>query len=267
MLTGCDRAPASPAPETAQETANFAPETTAVASSENVLSPIEAPDINEVPAETEPPAEEQPVAMDSAATPEPVAQEVPAETPTSEPVSQDTGDQPFTPTPQPNARVDGYTEVSNTGLGFRFNYPTGWNNIPGRSTVCFVQPLENGTVYPARVAVTMKQVAHKLKTDTAQEQFVEYLQVLMSQYDEKTFEVDDVLDTETKFMGNKAFSTTYLAYDGDQEIQGYVIMTWFEKYLFCYHFLCAYEDFGAFTSAMYTMRDSVQPESLEPEAT
>ena len=89
-----------------------------------------------------------------------------------------------------------------------------------------------------------------------------YLKILMSQYDDKTFEVDEKLDTGTKFMGNSAMSTTYLAYDGKQEIKGYVIITSFEKYLFCYHFLCAYEDYAAFENAMNTMRDSVRAESL-----
>jgi len=41
------------------------------------------------------------------------------------------------------------------------------------------------------------------KADRALEELAEYLKLLMSQYDERTFEVGKNLDTDTKFMGNK----------------------------------------------------------------
>ena len=187
---------------------------------------------------------------------------VAAETENTEETEAVTEAQPFaTATPQPNTTVSGYSTVSGTGLNFKFEYPSDWTNIPGRSTVCYVQPIENGTVYPARVAVTMKKLAHKCSGETEfKEELLSYCQTLSSQYDEKTFEIETELDTETKFMGNSALSTTYLAYDGDQEIEGYVIMTYFERYLFCFHFLCAYEDYDAFAPVMRHMRDSVQAE-------
>lgn len=265
MFTGCDRNTAEVSPTEAPAEANFAPETTAVASGEN--DPASAQ-----PAEGS--VEAQPVAVDAAAE-VPVAQDKPWEEPeadapeaTPEPSQNaDDGDVvPFaTATPQPNASVSSYSEVSNTGLGFKFNYPTGWNLIPGRSSVCYVQPLEDGTVYPARVVVTMKKLSHKCNEKTCTTELVEYIKLLMTQYDETTFEVDENLDTNTKFMGRDAFATTYLAYDGGQEIQGYVIMTYFERYVFCFHFLCAYEDYPSFEPAMRTMRDSVKPEQTETE--
>lgn len=266
MLSGCDRAASNtPTDEPAQEVVNFAPETTAVASVESpVEAPVESDDTLQAAADQQPATDDQPVVQDSAATAEPVQEPTP-EAQSADTPAQPAGDQPLAATPQPNARINGYSEVSNTGLGFRYNYPTGWNNIPGRSTVCYVQPLEEGTVYPARVAVTMKKLAHKPKDEVIKEELVSYLKFLMSQYDEKTFEVDDALNTSGKFMGEDSMSTTYLAYDGDQEIKGYVVITAIEKYLFCYHFLCAYQDYGAFESAMHTMRDSVKAEKLTAE--
>lgn len=256
LLAGCDRKPVETNEAQTQQSANFAPETTAVASSDSVEVPNETQNIPE--STPEEPDDEQPTAQDVANEPskaEPSLEPAPAVTdaPTNTVI------QPFaTATPQPNVTINSYSEISGTGLGFKFSYPSDWNNLPGRSTVCYVQPLENGTVYPARVAVTMKKLAHKCSSSEAQQELVEYIKTLMTQYDESTFKVDKTLDTETKFMGNKAMSTTYLAYDGDQEIQGYVIMTYFERYLFCFHFLCAYEDYEAFNPAMIRMRDSVQ---------
>ncbi|MBP3652420.1 MAG: hypothetical protein J6J78_05040, partial [Clostridia bacterium] len=152
-----------------------------------------------------------------------------------------------------------YSQVSGTGLGFSFKYPSDWQNVPGRSTVCYIQPTGNGTQYPGRVSVSMKQLPHKCNDERLQEQMVEFMQTVMSQYDEETFEVDTKLDSETSFMGNrKSLSLSYLAYDGEQEIQGYYIMTYFERYVFCFHFVCAYEDYEAFQPAMVRMRDSVK---------
>ena len=169
MLSGCDRA-TSTAPEAKEESqavVNFAPETTAVASEENTVP--------QAPVQSDAPIADQPVAQDSVSTTE-NAQQAASDIPV-----QAAADQPFAPTPQPNARVNGYSQVTGTGLGFQFSYPTGWNNIPGRSTVCYVQPMEEGTLYPARVAVTMKQLAHKPKQETIKEELVAYLKVLMSQ--------------------------------------------------------------------------------------
>lgn len=267
VFSGCDRKPASaPAVEETAQTGSFAPETTAVASSGLVqaidsVQEAEPADVSDTPV-----VDEQPVAQDAAATDEIAVDEAiaepslePAPAVTEEP-ENDTVIMPFaTATPQPNVTVSSYTEIAVEELGFKFSHPSNWNNIPGRSTVCYVQPLDNGTVYPARVAVTMKKLAHKCSASEATKELAEYVKMLRSQYDEATFKVNKTLDEGTKFMGNKAMSTTYLAYDGEQEIQGYVIMTYFERYLFCFHFLCAYEDYEAFQPAMVRMRDSVQP--------
>ncbi|MDO5324636.1 MAG: PsbP-related protein [Clostridia bacterium] len=261
----------------ATQDANFAPETTAVAGSglaQAIASVEDSGDSQTAPDEAQ---DAQPAIQDElVAQNEPVAQDVAIDTPVGADVSEDAAQatdvpdptsepssvQPFaTATPQPNTAISGYAEVVGTGLGFRFSYPQGWQNIPGKPTVCFVQPMENGTVYPARVTVTMKKLSHSGSESRLQEQMVSFVEVLQEQYDKKTFEVDTNLDTETGFMGGKrSYATTYLAYDGDQEIKGYVAMTYFDKYVFCFHFQCAYEDYAAFEPAIRHMRDSVKPD-------
>ena len=255
----------------ATQDANSAPETTAVAGSglaQAIASVEDDGDKQTTPDEAQdaqPAIQDEPVAQDVAID-TPVSDAAPdgAEQPTDtpEPTSESSGAQPFaTATPQPNTAISGYAEVVGTGLGFRFSHPQGWQNIPGKSTVCFVQPMENGTVYPARVTVTMKKLSHSGSESRLQEQMVSFVEVLQEQYDKKTFEVDTNLDTETGFMGGKrSYATTYLAYDGDQEIKGYVAMTYFDKYVFCFHFQCAYEDYAAFEPAIRHMRDSVKPD-------
>ena len=275
MLGGCGKSGNEDAP--AAQDGNFAPETTAVAGSGLAQAVASVGDS----AEAQPTGVDAQVEPDSASE-EPLAQDVPIDLPaadvptdevstedsavqpsdTPEPTSESSAAQPFaTATPQPNTAISGYDEVVGTGLGFRFSYPQGWQNIPGKSTVCFVQPMEDGTVYPARVTVSMKKLSHSGSETRLQEQMVSFVEILQDQYDAKTFEVDTDLDTTTGFMGGKrSYATTYLAYDGDQEIKGYIAMTYFDKYVFCFHFQCAYEDYVAFEPAIRHMRDSVTPD-------
>ena len=256
-LSACGKSDSPDAAAT--QDVNFAPETTAVAGSGLAQAVASVGDSGDAA-----PASNEAQDAHSAIQDEPVAQDVAVDTPaeTPEPTAEPAGAQPFaTATPQPNTAISGYAEVVGTGLGFRFSHPQGWQNIPGKSTVCFVQPMENGTLYPARVSVTMKKLSHAGNETRLQEQMVSFVETLQDQYDKKTFEVDTELDTGSGFMGGKrSYATTYLAYDGEQEIKGYIAMTYFDKYVFCFHFQCAYEDYAAFEPAIRHMRDSVKPD-------
>ena len=256
-LSACGKSDSPDAAAT--QDVNFAPETTAVAGSGLAQAVASVGDSGDAA-----PASNEAQDAQSAIQDEPVAQDVAVDTPaeTPEPTAEPAGAQPFaTATPQPNTAISGYAEVVGTGLGFRFSHPQGWQNIPGKSTVCFVQPMENGTLYPARVSVTMKKLSHAGNETRLQEQMVSFVETLQDQYDKKTFEVDTELDTGSGFMGGKrSYATTYLAYDGEQEIKGYIAMTYFDKYVFCFHFQCAYEDYTAFEPAIRHMRDSVKPD-------
>ena len=222
MLCGCGKqnAPADNA-ETAQE-GSFAPETTSAGGLTAALEQTAAIDLT---------ADANLPAPAAAATAAPVSSSV--------------------------SGIDGYGEVTNDELGISISYPVNWQNQPGRSTICYLQT-NTGDAYPARVCITMKKLAHSCNDTKAQAQLVSYLKKLREQYDASTFEVDLNLDTETLFMGRKAMSTTYLAYDGETEIKGYVILTYFDKYVYCYHFLCGYDDYSKYESAIRYMRDSAK---------
>ena len=182
------------------------------------------------------------------ATQEPAPTDVPGPT-----------DAPATMAVQTNASITGYSEIAGTGLGFKYSHPVNWINQPGRYSICYTEPVTSSKDYPARVVVTIKKLAHKCDAEKAQKQLVSYLELLMTEYDEKTFEVG-TLDNETRFLGKKGLSTTYLAYDGDQEVKGYVMLAYSTYYVVCYHFVCAYDNYDSFESAIYYMRDSVQIE-------
>jgi hypothetical protein len=46
-----------------------------------------------------------------------------------------------------------YSALTDTSLGFTFNYPSHWENLPGIYTICFREKVEKGD-FPARVAIT-----------------------------------------------------------------------------------------------------------------
>lgn len=249
LLGGCGRTSDTDATNT-QQGVNFEPETTAV-SSGGLMQAVDdqenAPTYKIIDEAFEMDVPEDLPLEDDTAVPDATAEPTDAQ-----------GDSLYaTPSPQPNTAVGTFAEIGDVGLGFKFSYPVNWNNIPGRSTICYVQPMENGTVYPARVAVSVKKLAHKCDVEDLQDEMILFFNTLKSQYDATTFKINTDIDETTHFMGNNAYSTTYLAYDSDQEIEGYVIMTAFEKYVFCFHFQCAYTDYAAFGGTMKTMRDSV----------
>lgn len=275
-LSACDRRSTVPEDTDGQE-GNFMPESTAVGGLTQAVEDQSSTESEEVPPEDS--AWDDLPEMDIDMAPDANSeQEAVEDIPLDPDGSEAPGDNaaaeatqnpkmPFaSPTPQPNAYVSQYSEISAPGLGFRFSYPADWINIPGRSTVCYVQPIDDGTIYPARVAVTMKRMPHKTDAEEATSELANFIKNLMTQYDQSTFKVNTNLDYGTKFMGRSAVATTYLAYDGDQEIMGYTIITYFERYLFVYHFLCAYDDYNSFGDAMRYMRDSVQADaSVAPQ--
>jgi len=240
---------------TGQEAGSFEPETTAVAGGltqaiaaqesqtdgDAASAPVVDPVVDPVAAD-QPAADAQQPVVDATLAP------AATEAPVAKPVNNS------------HSSIDGYSTIGNVGLEFSFSYPANWNNMPGRSTLCYVQPMEEGVTYPARVAVTMKKLPHRGTEAKVREQFASYFEHLQSQYDEETFEANMTLNYATPFMGRTAMSTTYLAYDGDQEIMGYVITTYFERYMYVFHFLCAYEDYEDFWPALQFMRDSVKTE-------
>jgi len=265
MLSGCSK---NTQTETQQGAGSFEPETTAVAGGGLTQAIENIQDDQQIPASSEPAADVQPVAADAqpaANDIQPVANDAQA---IANDVQQPAADVTLEPifTPEPTAEpvnnshnsISGYSTVASEELKLAFSYPVNWNNLPGRSTICYVQPMTEGVKYPARVSVTMKKMPHRGTDAKVKEQFASFFKYISSQYDEETFEANMALNLKTRFMGNKAMSTTYLAYDGEQEIKGYAICTYFERYMFVFHFLCAYEDFNDFQPAMNFMRDSVK---------
>lgn len=210
------------------------------------------------PAETAAIATEEPTQMPQEELP--VVEDVLLEQPTVAPVEalivSNATAQP-TQTPQPANDFSTYTfaRLSDTSFGFTFEYPAQWTNLPGRYTVCYREPVEEGE-FPARVAVTRKATAHTPSSRTLLQQFYNYAEQIRAQYDSSTFEYGE-LNSEASFMGETGYSITYLAYSGDIEVEGYMVCCAIGRAIYVFHFCASYDDYQAMSSIMTRMRDSV----------
>ena len=149
-----------------------------------------------------------------------------------------------------------YTALTDTALGFTFNYPSHWVSVPGVYTVCFREPQEEGK-FPARVAITVKKMVHTPDEQVLAEQLTSYMRIIHNQYDKSTFE-SGTPNLSDNLMGRLAMSNTYLAYSGKNEVKGYVIGTAVGRNICVFHFCAAYEDYAPLEGAMQYMLHSIQ---------
>ncbi len=149
-----------------------------------------------------------------------------------------------------------YSALTDTSLGFTFNYPSHWENVPGVYTICFREKVEEGD-FPARVAITAKTLVHTPDELAMTDQLTEYLRLVHKQYEAATFQAGTPNNQET-FLGKPAMSNTYLAYSGDHEVKGFIIGTAVGRTMYVFHFCATYEDYGAMESMMRYMVKSAE---------
>lgn len=180
-----------------------------------------------------------------------------AAAPADEPAVSDGGSAPAV---NPVAAVDAsayqYSALTDTSLGFTFNYPSSWENVPGVFSVCFREKVEEGD-FPARVTITSKKLVHSPDEEVITEQLTSYLRVVHKQYDAATFQAGTPNTTE-RFMGKPALSNTYLAFSGEHEVKGYIIGTAVGRTMYVFHFCATYEDYGAMENLMRYMANSAE---------
>ena len=171
------------------------------------------------------------------------------------------------PAPQPvNGRIDPntyqYSALTDNSLGFTFNYPSHWVSVPGVYTVCFREPPSEDKPFPARVAITVKNLVHTPDETVMTEQMTSYMRIIHKQYDSSTFE-SGTPNLQDTFMGKPALSNTYLAFSGKTEVKGFVIGAAAGRTMCVFHFCASYEDYTALEGVMRYMLASVQPVQSE----
>ena len=149
-----------------------------------------------------------------------------------------------------------YSAVMDENVDYTFYYPSHWQNVPGIYTICFREKVEQGD-FPARIAVTRKRLVHTPDDEALMDQMVSYMKSVSKQYDKATFQTSTP-NREDSFMGQRAFSNTYLAYWGDIEVKGFVIGAAIERTLYVFHFCASYSDYLAMQNMMQYIVKSVR---------
>lgn len=182
-----------------------------------------------------------------------------------DPVIPDGGNDadPEAPTPAPvpvngalNPSVYQYSALVDTSLGFTFNYPAHWKNIPGVYTVCYREDKTDGS-FPARVAISAKKLKHSPEGTVLTDELTSYMKMVYKQYEPDSFQAGTP-NAEDTFMGKQAYSNTYLAYWGETEVKGFVIGRAVKRVLYVFHFCASYEDYQSMENIMRYMLNSVQ---------
>lgn len=184
--------------------------------------------------------------------------DVPDEAPAPEPVPEGSADSEATPTKRPavDTSTYQYSALTDTSLGFTFNYPSHWENVPGVYTVCFREKVEQGD-FPARVAITAKRLVHTPDEQVLTDELTSYLRLVHKQYEAASFQAGTP-STEETFLGKPAMSNTYLAYSGENEVKGFIIGTAVGRTMYVLHFCATYEDYAAMESMMRYMVKSAE---------
>lgn len=146
-----------------------------------------------------------------------------------------------------------YAEAVSSAISLRVYYPSHWTNLPGRYTICFQEPVEEGDV-PARMAVTCKQLSDKPSSDRTARELGAFLSAIVNQYD--SYKVGNLTE-DASFMGKDAYSSVYEATQGEKVIRGYVVMTSVGSALYGFHFCCEDKDYADMTIVLNRVRDGV----------
>ena len=150
--------------------------------------------------------------------------------------------------------VDLYKYDTVTEGKFSMLYPAHYTRVPGTKTICFEEPVNDGTI-PVRIAFTRKGLSGRVHSDTKTKQLKSYFKRILSGFDSYDM---GTLDKKDSFLGdNEAYSVAYTAKKGDKLYKGYVVMAAGEKVLYVFHFRCGEVDYERMKTVMERVRNSI----------
>ena len=179
--------------------------------------------------------------------------DTPAEEPTATPTATPE------PTPVPVVAIENYQYyvVTNSTLAVSFKYPSHWINSPGKSTICYVEPVNAGDL-AARLAVTSKVMSKKPETKQIKAQLTDFL-TLVSENCEG-YEAGE-LKEDVAIMGVKGIRQKYTARDRatGKSYTGYVLICYVHsaRRIYLLHFTAPTEDYDSLSAVIDVIRDSM----------
>lgn len=176
---------------------------------------------------------------------EPEPETIPAAQPTLEPLETSR------PVYAPSEYV--YATVTSNALGLTIKYPAHWINIPGRHTICYIEPVEAGEI-PARMAVSVKKLSKKPDKEKLQGELGSFMKAILAQYD--SYQVGSLSD-DSEFVGSKGYSSVYSAMKDGVEIRGYCIVNSYNASVYGYHFSAQADAYMEMGDVIRHIRESV----------
>ena len=193
-------------------------------------------------------------------TPEPTVEPIPTLDPTQAPTPTPLPTAEPTPeiTPAPLAAADyAYESFSNKSLGVKFNYPTHWENVPGKNTISFVEQVGEGEI-PARVAVSSSKLAKAPDAKKLKNEMSRFMRAIKKGY--PTFSTGK-LSTKAKMLKATGVSQTYTAETAEgKQVRGKVVIVYNKgkKKLFALHFSAAGERYPDLTPVADQIQTSLK---------
>ena len=143
--------------------------------------------------------------------------------------------------------------LTNTQLGIKLQYPTGWVSNPGTATICFLESVSMAGV-PGRMAVTVKPVKATPTSKEMEDQLSTLSTAVSTQY--SNFNITE-MTSDARFMNTRAYALRYTADSEQGEVSGFITITHISKKIYAFHYSCATENFTASSAMIQTLRDSV----------
>ena len=183
--------------------------------------------------------------------------EEPTATPTATP--EPTPEPAPEPTPVPVVAIENYQYyvVTNSTLAVSFKYPSHWINSPGKSTICYVEPVNAGDL-AARLAVTSKVMSKKPETKQIKAQLADFM-TLVSENSEG-YEAGE-LKEDVAIMDVKGIRQKYTARDKatGKSYTGYALICYVHsaRRIYLLHFTAPTEDYDSLSAVIDVIRDSM----------
>lgn len=154
-----------------------------------------------------------------------------AETPPPSQTPEAAQDLPPTPPPTPAQVVDisayQYQTISNSTLHVSFQYPSHWLSSPGKQTICYVEPVNEGTT-AARLAVSSIEVEKAPGDKEMQAQMNRFTDLLGTAY--AGFALGETRE-DVEVMDAKGLRKKYTAMtESGEELTGYILMAYNKTY-------------------------------------
>jgi len=178
---------------------------------------------------------------------------VPTQAPTNTPVP--------TATPKPVEVIPvkeyRYDAVNNVNLQVTFQYPSHWVNDPGKSTICYLEPVNAGEV-ASRIAVSAKTVSRAPDTTSLKKQLTKFTDLLAESY--FSFTPGEQINTDEAVFNTSGISQSYTARDeAGNRITGYILMAYVSsnKHIYVFHFSASSGRYEEMYPVVATVRQSL----------